>query len=316
MLLYFQGDDLMSLIILKRTAVMLIYMLPGFILYKKHIITNGGAGDMGKLLICIILPSAILNSYNIEFSKEKALMLLISFPAAAAALLLSVIISRIFFKGKPIESFGAAFSNAGFMGIPLISSVIGEDMVYCAAAFVALLNILQWTYGVFLITGKRSAVSVKKIFLIPVMISFISGAALFFLPVRLPPFISEILGTVSQMNAPMAMMIIGFYMAQVSFKDLFAGKRGYAVSAVRLLIIPLMTTLLAAALPPGNYAFKLTMIILAAAPIGTNAAVYAQLYGGNYKAAAGEIVLSTLLSVVTMPLIIQNAGHILQNSPL
>lgn len=306
----------MSLIILNRTAVMLIYMLPGFILYKKHIITNEGARDMGKLLIYIILPSAIVNSYNMDFSNEKAFMMLISFLAALFALLLSVVISRIFFKNKPIESFGAAFSNAGFIGIPLISSVIGEDMVYCAAAFVAILNILQWTYGVFLITGKKSAVSVKKIFFNPVIISFTLGIVLFFLSVRLPLFISEILGTVSQMNAPIAMIIIGFYMAQIPFKELFISKNGYAVSAVRLLIIPLMTTLLAAVMPFGNFAFKLTMIILTAAPIGSNVAVYAQIYGGNYKAAAGEVVLSTLLSVITMPLIIQISEYILQNNPL
>lgn len=306
----------MSMIILNRIAVMLIYMLPGFILYKKHIITNDGAKDMGKLLIYIILPSAIVNSYNMDFSNEKAFMLLISFLAALFALLLSVIISRIFFKRKPIEGFGAAFSNAGFMGIPLISSVIGEDMVYCAAAYVAILNILQWTYGVFLITGKKSAVSVKKIFFNPVIISFTLGIVLFFLPVRLPLFISEILGTVSQMNAPIDMIIIGFYMAQISVKELFISKNGYAVSAVRLLIIPLMTTLLAAVMPFGNFAFKLTIIILAAAPIGTNVAVYAQIYGGNYKAAASEVVLSTLLSVITMPLIIQISEYILQNNPL
>lgn len=306
----------MSLIILNRIAVMLIYMLPGFILYKKHIITNDGAKDMGKLLIYIILPSAIVNSYNMDFSNEKAFMLLLSFLAALFTLFLSVIISRIFFKSKPIEGFGAAFSNAGFMGIPLISSVIGKDMVYCAAAFVAILNILQWTYGVFLITGKKTAVSAKKIFFNPVIISFVLGVILFFLPVRLPLFISEILGTVSQMNAPIAMVIIGFYMAQISFKELFISRNGYAVSAVRLLIIPLMTTLLAAVMPFGNFAFKLTIIILAAAPIGSNVAVYAQIYGGNYKAAAGEVVLSTLLSVITMPLIIQISEYILQNNPL
>lgn len=306
----------MSLIILNRIAVMLIYMLPGFILYKKHIISDDGAKDMGKLLIYIILPSAIVNSYNMDFSHEKAFMLIISFFAALFALLLSVVTSRIFFKGKPVEGFGAAFSNAGFIGIPLVSSVIGADMVYCAAAFVAILNILQWTYGVFLITGEKSAVSVKKIFFNPVIISFICGVILFMLPVRLPSFVSEVFGTVSQMNAPVAMLIIGFYMAQVSFKELFASKNGYAVSAVRLLIIPLITALLAALLPFGNYALKLTIIILSAAPIDSNVTVYAQIYGGNYKAAASEVVLSTLLSVITVPIIIQIAEYILQNNPL
>lgn len=306
----------MSLIILERIAVMLVYMLPGYILYKKHIVTDEGAKDIGKLLIYVILPCAIVNSYNMEYTREKALGLLLSFLAAAAALALSVVLSRVFFRGKmPVESFGAAFSNAGFIGIPLVASVIGQDAVYYAAAFVAVLNILQWTYGVYLITGDRSAVSVRKILLNPVIISFFVGVILFFLPVKLPAFISEILGTISQMNAPIAMLTVGFYLAQVSFKALFTDKLGYAVSAVRLLIIPLLTALLLAVLPVGDNTLKLTVLILAAAPVGSNVAVYAQIHGGDHKRAVHEIVLSTLLCVITIPLVIGISEHILQNIP-
>lgn len=151
-----------------------------------------------------------------EYSREKALGLLLSFLAAAAAFALSVIISRVFFRRTmPVESFGAAFSNAGFMGIPLVSSVIGSEAVYYAAAFVAVLTILQCTYGVYLITGNKSDVSAKKILINPVMLSFVIGVILFFLPVRLPVFVSDILGSISQMNAPIAMLTVGFYLAQV-----------------------------------------------------------------------------------------------------
>ncbi|MGN0675351.1 MAG: AEC family transporter [Oscillospiraceae bacterium] len=304
----------MSLIILNRIAVMLAYMIPGHILYKKRIITDNGAKDIGKLLIYVILPSAIVNSYNMEYSRERAMGLLLSFLAAVAALALSVVISRVFFYGKmPIESFGAAFSNAGFIGIPLVSSVIGQEAVYYAAAFVAVLNILQWTYGVYLITGNKSAVSVKKILFNPVIISFVIGIILFFLPVKLPALISEILGNISQMNAPIAMLTIGFYLAQISFKELFTDKKGYGVSAVRLFIIPLLTAILLAVLPLGDNTLKLTVLILAASPVGSNAAVYAQIHGGDYKRAVCEIVLSTLLSVVTMPIVIGISEHILQN---
>lgn len=306
----------MPLIILNRIAVMLAYMIPGFILYKKRIITDEGAKDIGKLLIYVILPSAIVNSCNMEYSREKAVGFILSFIAAAAALALSIIVSRVFFRSKmPVESFGAAFSNAGFMGIPIVSAVIGQDAVYYAAAFVAVLNILQWTYGLYLITGKKSAVSARKIFLNPVTLSFIIGAILFFLPVKLPVFISEILGTISQMNAPVAMLTVGFYLAQVSLKELFMDKKSYAVSVVRLLVIPLLTALLLAVLPLGDSVLKLTVLILAAAPVGSNVAVYAQIHGGDHKRAVCEIVLSTLLCVVTMPLVIGIAEHILQKIP-
>lgn len=306
----------MSLIILNRIAVMMAFMIPGFILYKNRIVTDEGAKDIGKLLIYIILPAAIVNSYNIEYSREKAVGLLISFLAAAAALALSVVLSRLFFGRKmPIEGFGAAFSNAGFMGIPFISSVIGAEAVYYAAAFVAILNILQWTYGVYLITGNKSAVSAKKILLNPVIISFVIGVIIFLLPVKLPVFISEILGTFSQMNAPVAMLTVGFYLAQISFKELFIDKYGYGISAVRLLVIPLLTAIMLAVLPLGDNTLKLTVLILAAAPVGSNVAVYAQIHGGDYKRAVREVVLSTLLSVITMPLVIGISERILQNIP-
>lgn len=304
----------MSAIILNRIAVMLAYMLPGYILYKKRIITDEGAKNIGKLLIYIILPSAIINSYNTEYSREKAVGLIFSFIAAAAALTLSVTLSRMIFGSKkPIESFGAAFSNAGFMGIPLISSVIGDEAVYYAAAFVAVLNILQWTYGVYLITGNKSDISAKNKLLNPVMISFFIGLILFFLHVKLPVFISEILGTLSQMNAPIAMLTVGYYLAQVPFRELFADKQGYAVSAVRLLVIPLLTAILLAVLPVGDETLKLTVLILAAVPVGSNVAVYAQIHGGDYKKAVREIVLSTLLCVMTMPLVTEISRRILQN---
>lgn len=303
-----------SLIILERIAVMLAYMLPGYILYKKGIVSDAGAKDTRKLLIYVILPCTVINSFNTECTLEKAEGLLFSFLAAAAALGLSVILSRVIFGGKmPVESFGAAFSNAGFMGIPLTAAVIGQEAVFYAAAFVAVLNILQWTYGVYLITGNKADISVRKILCNPVTVSFAAGVILFFLPVRLPEFVTGILGTFSQMNAPIAMLTVGFYLAQVPLRELFTDKRAYAVSAARLLLIPLLTALLLAVLPLGDDTLKLTVLILAAAPVGSNVAVYAQIYGGDYRAAVRGIVLSTVLCVMTMPLVIGIFEHILQN---
>ncbi|MBQ7981465.1 MAG: AEC family transporter [Oscillospiraceae bacterium] len=304
----------MSVIILNRLAVMLAYMLPGYVLYKKHIITDLGAKDIGKLLLYIILPSAIINSYNIEFSAERAIGLLASFLLAALTLFLSIIISRLIFGNKkPIEHFGAAFSNAGFMGIPLVSAVIGNEAVYYAAAFVAMLNILQWTYGVYIMTGSKAATSPKKLFCNPVLVSFFIGIVIFFLPMQLPAFFSEILGTISAMNAPIAMLTIGIYLAQVSVKSLFTEALSYKASAVRLLVIPICTAVLLALLPLGDYNLKQTILILASAPIGSNVAVYAQIYNCDYKQAVKEVVLSTLLCIVSMPVVIGISDYILQN---
>lgn len=302
----------MNMVILNRLAVMLVYILPGYVLYKKRIITDEGAKELGKLLLYVILPCAIINSNNMDFSVDRAVGLLLSFLAAVVSLGLSIVISRCFFgRKKPIEGFGAAFSNAGFMGIPLVSAVIGSDAVYYAAAFVALLNILQWTYGVFLITEDKSAISLKKIFTNPIIISFVIGVILFILPVKLSAFFSEIFASISQMNAPIAMLTVGIYLAQVSVKDMLTDLMCYKVSSVRLLVIPILTAFVLGILPFGSSELKQTVLILAAAPIGSNVAVYAQLYGCDYKQAVKEIVLSTLLCIFTMPFIIGISEYIL-----
>ena len=302
----------MTGIIFHRLMIMLFYMLPGFLLYKGKIITDTGAKELGKLLLYVILPATIVNSYNIGFSKEKAIGLLISLMLAIVVLGLSIVLSSAFFgKKNPIECFGAAFSNAGFMGIPLVSAVLGSEAVYYAAAFVAILNILQWTYGVYCIAGNKNAVSWKKIIGNPVLLSFFGGSLLFFAPIQLPDFLSEILVTVSGMNAPIAMLIIGMYLAQVSVRQLFFEAISYKVSLVRLLIIPAATACLLACIPLGDTNLKQAMLILAAAPIGSNVAVYAQIYGCDYKQAVKEVVLSTLLSIISMPLLIGIADYML-----
>lgn len=202
------------------------------------------------------------------------------------------------------------------MGIPLVQAVIGDEGVYYAAAFVAMLNILQWTYGVYIMTRNRAVISAKKILFNPILVSFGIAIMLFLLPVQLPSFFTEILNTIASMNAPIAMLTVGVYLAQVPLKELFVEAIGYKASVVRLLLIPLLTDILLAVIPVGDYAMKQTILILAAAPIGSNVAVYAQLYGCDYKQAVKEVVLSTLLCILTMPVIIGVSDYILQNIPL
>ncbi len=284
---------------------MLIYIIIGVVLYKKKLVSDQGAADLGKLLVYIILPSAIINSYNIEYSAQRARGLALSFLLAVLALAVSVVFSRLIFPGgKGIECFGAAFSNAGFMGIPLVSAVIGPDAVYYAAAFVAILNLLQWTYGVFVISGNREAISLKKIITNPVLISLVIGVIIFFLPFRLPTVLTSAISGLSALNAPVAMLTIGFYLAQTSLKAIFTSKPAYQVSAVRLLVIPALTGVLLFLLPLGSVEEKLTIMILAAAPVGANVTVYARLYGGDYVQSVKEVVLSTLFSILTMPVIV------------
>lgn len=178
------------------------------------------------------------------------------------------------------------------------------------ASFVALLNILQWTYGIFIITGNKSQVSLKKITTNPIVISFIAGLLLFFLPIEIPEMVTNVIGTLAAMNAPLAMIILGAYLAQVRLRELFTDRLTYLCTAVRLIVIPVLTIALFLVVPDKYGTVRLAVMLAAAAPVGSNVAIFAQLFHKEYTDAVKDVCLSTLFSILTMPLIIGLADYI------
>lgn len=298
-------------LLFRQNIIMFIYLLIGYSLYRRKLITAQGSGEIGKVLLYVIMPVAILKSYMKEYSGEMLAGFLISLLAAFGSLMLSILVSTLVFRKKStIRQFGAAFSNAGFIGIPLVQMTLGEEAVFYVASFVALLNILQWTYSVFIITGDKSQVSLKKITTNPIVISFIAGLLLFFLPIEIPEMVTNVIGTLAAMNAPLAMIILGAYLAQVRLRELFTDRLTYLCTAVRLIVIPVLTIALFLVVPDKYGTVRLAVMLAAAAPVGSNVAIFAQLFHKEYTEAVKDVCLSTLFSILTMPLIIGLADYI------
>ena len=133
-------------ILVGQLIIMFLYMLVGWLLRKANLITESTSKALSNLLLYVILPCVILKSY---LQADKALWpeLLVAIGLGALTLLIAIAIAHLMFRKDPIANFGAAFSNAGFMGIPLISALLGQTAVFYISGMVALLNILQWTYG-------------------------------------------------------------------------------------------------------------------------------------------------------------------------
>ena len=299
-------------LLLRQNLVMLVYMMIGYFLYKKKLVSAGGSADIGRILLYIIMPAAILKSYLADFSRERLEGLFVSFLAALLSLLLSIAAARIAFsKEQGIERFGAAFSNAGFIGIPLVQMTLGEEAVFYVSSYVALLNILQWTYGLVTITGDRSLISVKRLRINPILLSFLAGIALFLLPVSLPETAENVVGTIAAMNGPLAMIVLGVYLGQVPLRSLFSGRVVYRCALVRLIVIPVLTMALLFVFPEKYHMLKLTILIAASAPVGSNVSIFAQLYGQDYMQSVKEVTLSTLLCIITLPLILGIADYVL-----
>jgi len=299
-----------SLILLQQVLIMFLIAAIGFIAFRTGKISNEGSKTIGNLLIYISLPAVIVKGFMVERTEERMVGLLISMAAAAVTLTICVVVSRLCFRKDSIASFGAAFSNPGFFGIPLITAILDEGAVFYIAPFIAFLNLLQWSYGVSLLTGKKTGLKIKTVLTAPFMIAIAAGLVLFFSQLQLPVLFTKTLDFCAGLNTPLAMFAVGVYLAQCRFGKMLKKGKLYAISGVRLLLIPLIVLALLTVIPGINNDIRYAVLIAAACPVGSNLAVYAQLHNKDYTYAVETVAVSTLLCIVTIPLLVQTSGLI------
>ena len=174
-------------ILLRQIAIMALLAAVGVYLSRKGFLSPQGTKDLGAILLRVIIPCVIVKSYITEFSRERLLELALSAGLALIGFILAMVISYLVFgKRRRLENFAASFCNAGFIGIPLAQAIIGEEGVFYIAASVALLNLFQWTYGVYIMADRKDAISAKTIAKNPVVIAIVIGVVLFVSQIPVP----------------------------------------------------------------------------------------------------------------------------------
>lgn len=291
-------------ILLKQILIMFLLMAIGFALYKFRYITEVGIKELGAVLLRIVIPCVIVKSYMVEFTVERLKELGLSALFALLSLVIAMVISyMIYGKKKRMENFAAAFCNAGFIGIPLAQAAFGDEAVFYIAAYITLLNVLQWTYGVFIMTGDATKMKPKAILTNPVLIAVVVGIVIFIGQIVIPDILSTTIGYVAGMNTPLAMIILGVYLAKVSFKEMLTDANIYICSLVRLVFIPLVTAFVISRFPVHNQMVPMVAVIAACTPVGANIAVFAQQYDRDYILAVKTVCLSTILSIISIPIV-------------
>ena len=298
-------------ILLRQIAIMALLMAVGILLSRRGFLSPQGTKDLGAILLRIIIPCVIVKSYITTYSRERLLELALSAGLALAAFILAMGIAYLVYgKRRRIENFASAFCNAGFIGIPLAQAVIGDEGVFYMAASVALLNLFQWTYGVYIMTDRRDSISAKTIAKNPVVIALVIGIALFLSRLPVPGIVTSTLGYIAGMNTPVAMILMGTYMAKLPWRKLL-DKRAYGCVLLRLVLIPAAVLAVFWALPVSNQNVALAAYLAAATPVGANICVFAQQYDCDYEFSVVTVCLSTVLSIVTVPLMVSLAQMVL-----
>lgn len=295
-------------IVLRQMFTMFFLLMIGIFLYRKHYLDEHGTQQISNILLQICTPAIIINSFNIPFTWVRVQEFSLTFGLTLAALILAALIAVIaFHKDERIERFATIFSNASFMGIPLVSSLLGEESVFYLTSFLLCFNIVSWTYGVVLISGRRDLIRLTNLIRNPAIVGAFVGALVFVSPLKLPALVSEPIVLITRINTALAMIVLGVYVAKSNFKVILGHFMSYKVSIFRLVVVPVAVILMLMLVPNDYMTIKKVTVIALSAPIGVLTALFAQLYGGNYEYGAGIVSLSTCFSIITMPLMLSLA---------
>lgn len=292
--------------------VLFLIMLVGFIAYKKDYINDNASKKLSSIVVNIANPALILSSIlsmdHTVTGKDLMTTVVIAAALFAGLLLISLFVPALFRVDR--QSYGAyrvmtVFSNIGFMGFPIISSVFGSSALLYATLFLIPYNVLIYTYGIHTMKankeGEKEKLNLGQIFNIGV-IACVLAIILFACQVKLPDFLASGITMLSNLTAPLSMMVIGASMAVIDFKNLLSDYKLLLFSLFKLLLLPILGTLLVKQFVSNEVICGVTMVMLAT-PVGSMTAMLAQEYDGDYELASKGVMLTTLLSVVTIPIV-------------
>ena len=293
------------LVVLFQVITLFIMIGVGFALGRLKIVTEKGTKEMSAVLINVATPSIILTSFQIDWDSQFLVTLGTGFLAMIACYVIFMFLVKPLYRKQPEDrrvclQIGSMYGNVGFMGIPLISAVLGSSNVIYAVLAIAAFNMMIFTHGA-IVMGGRKAASVKSIVTNTVMISLIVSVALMLLRIRIPSPIFNSLTFLGNLSTPLSMLVIGAQLSRSELSGFFSKPVIYAASAVKMIILPIITMAL---LFPFHFdkTFYIAAVILFAAPTGGYTSIFAERYHRDVAFAANFVSLCTLLSIVTLPL--------------
>lgn len=299
----------MSLTILKQTIIMLILITVGIVCSKTKIISKESNKDLSKFVLQVVNPVMIFMSYQTDYKPELVKNLLLTFVLSLGAYAVTILLAYLLIPSKKgreteLERFSAIYSNCGFMGIPLVNALFGMEGVFYLTAFITVFNLIVWTHGIILISGEKSMKNIVKVLYSPTIIAIVLGIITFFLQICLHEVPAKALEFISQLNTPMAMIVSGVTMAETNVLKLLKKGGVYYICFLRLLLLP---AILAALLSPLGISEKvrLTVIVAASAPPAAMCTLQCIRYGRNSVYASEIFTAGTILSVLTLPLVVE-----------
>ena len=253
----------------------------------------------------------MINAFQIDYTPDKVQGMFLALVASVVLqvlLLIAVwIMGKIFYLDE-VEVASIYYSNSGNLIVPIVAYVLGDEWVVYGCVFMAVQLIFMWTHGKYIISsGDR--IDWKKIVLNINMIAIFIGAVLFLLKIHLPVIVDDTLRAVGSTIGPVSMIVTGMLIAGMNLRDIFTNRRVYAVTFLRLLLVPVLALIILkisglVTWHPQGEKILLVIFLAVITPSASTITQMCQVYGGNSKYSSAINVMTTLLAIVTMPIMV------------
>ena len=295
----------------QQVGVLFTLMAVGYVCRRRGLFSDAFVKGAVNLLLLVVTPCLIIHVFQRPFTKELLANLGMALAAAFFAHGVGLLFAETCFRRvdemrKGILKFGTVFSNGGFMAIPLEYALLGAEGAFYGAVYVVVFNLLCWTYGLKVMCGHLKDLDKRILFVNPGTIGITVGLPLFLTSTTLPQVIGEPIRYLSELNTPLAMIIIGYYLADARFAAYFRCAPALVASGLRLLVIP--SIVLAVLMMVRGFGLDPVMAVAltasASAPVAAMDSMFAAKYGKDVDLSVGLVSVTTLISIITMPLIV------------
>ena len=299
-----------SLLLMQQITELFLMIFMGYVIVKARLLKGEDSKVISKIVLYLIIPCVIINAFQVDYTSEKVQGLLLAFAASVMLQVLLLII--VWGAGRmglnEVEKASVYYSNAGNLIMPIVTFVLGQEWVLYGCVFMSVQIVFVWSHGKWVLS-RQSKIDWKKILLNINMVAVFAGVFLFFTKIRLPQILNQTFGSVGSMIGPASMMVTGMLIAEMSLKDIFTNGRVYFITFLRLIAVPAVALLLLKVSglvngsPDGN---KLLLIVFLAVitPSASTITQMCQVYGNDSQYASAINVMTTLFSIVTMPLMV------------
>lgn len=302
------------LMIASQVLVLFILIGVGFLCGKRGILTDLSSKKITDIVLYVVTPCVMISAFQREFSFELLGKILIAVLCAVLILAGSILVAKLVFHDKnesrnKVLQFAVVFSNCGFMSLPLQKAILGDDGWFYGSIFVAVFNVFAWTYGLVSMSGDRKQLSIKRIIFNPGIVGVTIALLLFVLRIQLPYIVIQPISYLADLNTPIPMLIIGFYLSQANFKKAFSDTGVYLGMAVRLVLIPLVATFVMT-LAGVDKVITVAFIIASSAPTAATTTMFSAKFNRDVELSVSMVASTTIVSILTMPLVVALAQSI------